>query len=379
MPLEFRRGKDAIEKSKQNSQSSGDFRPFLPNIFWKDDEQKRFLWILNPAEDIPTVKVINPFTDKGRPEYVVSRQDDAIGRSSDPIEDEWGYGPTDNGICVAVELEPINEVTEKGHTRPRSFQVKTRPFERRIRDDDGELTDEKEKVEAPMVGVICQSTMNFFNAVSYRDTNVGPINEYPLEITRLGTGTDTTYNVDVFEEKPLDMDGLLDNWEDISYFSNEDKDALAEVLEDAEDDQEMSTILGNALLDKWLDEHASQEWYDEVLGSIDRVAKFPSAKYKKNNDAGESKSSGKGRAKTERASRPSQRRAKATETEAEPVDEVEAAGAPVVEEPAEEKPKRRGRRKAEPAEEVTKESPVKARLEKIKADNTALREKRKAA
>lgn len=372
MPLEFRRGKDAIEESKKNSQSGGDFRPFLTNFFWKKDKESKYLWILNPADDIPTVKTISAFTTKGRPEIVVSRQDDAIGRSSDPLEDEKGYGPSDTGVCIAVELEPVNEIDAKGHVRPVGFEVATKGFKHRIRDDDGELTDETVECVRPVVGVICQSTFNFFNVVTFRDTENSPINESPLEITRIGTDTGTTYNIDLFD-KPIDMGGLLDNWEDINYLSEGDKDAIADVIDDM-DDEDLAILIGNTLLDNWLDEHASQEWYDEVL-SIAEMAKYKSARYKREHGEGEESSP-----KTERPKRASQRRVKKSE---DAVAEPEATEPePEAEEPAaEEAPKRRGgRRKAAATEEqVTKGSPVKARLDKILADQEAVRAKRAKA
>lgn len=369
MPLEFRRGKEALEEKQ--SRSSGDYTPFLPNIFWKDHQQSRLIWILNPLEDIPRTLTIRPFTKDGRPEYVIARQAEVIGEDHDPIEDEWGYGPSDTAICIAVELTAIKE-SRHGRERPVSFEVSTRDFERRIRDEDGELTEEREEVTAPQVGVICQSPGNFFVPLASKDANVGPIHMAALQVIRNTPGEpkDTTYDFELFEEKPLDMSGLLDNWENISYLTEDEKDEVLGLLEEAEDEHEEAIIIGAALLDKWLHEHASQEWYDKVAANIDTPAKFKSERYKKLHG----ESDAKGGKKKDRASRPSQRRTRRAEAVSEE-QEPEVQAEETTEEPRRQRRQRRTRETATATETSTEDSGSEEEQPSVKAQVTSVRER----
>jgi hypothetical protein len=386
MSLQFRRGKEAIAKANESKSSSGSFTPYLPNIIWKDDKQSRLIWILNPLDDIPTVAMIKAFTTDKRVEYAVSRKDDAIGHSSDPIEDKWGYGPADLGIAIAVELEAVTE-TRRGRERPVSFRVATRDFTRRVRNSKGEITQEKEEVTAPVVGVICQSPSNFFNHLSTKDSTVGPIHQLPLQIIRDGDDKDTDYEVEAFEEKPLDAADLLDFWENISYLTEEDKDEIHALFESAEDEEEYPEIIGAVLLDKWLNEHASQEWYDQIASKIDAPAKFPSKKYI------EAKGKGEEPEKRERPARSSQlrsRRAAEPENDEGP-DDDETEDAPQVtqtessdvdgDEDMDSVEEPKARRRSTPRNKskdtsgetdksnVSKSSPIKERMEALLVEN----------
>lgn len=371
MSLRFQRGAEAI-KAATESRGSGDFTPFLPNFYWKDDKQTRLLWILNPLEDIPTVQMIKPYTTEKRVELVVARQDDAIGESSDPIEDEWGYGPAFTGVCIAVELTAVKEV-RNGRERPVSFEVATREFKRRIRDEDGELTEEKEDAVAPAVGVICQSPNNFFNHLASKDSSVGPINLFPMQVQRNGDDKDTDYEFELFEEKPLDMSGLLENWEGISYLTEDEKDEIATLLDEAEDEHEEASIIGAALLDKWLNAHASEEFYNEVASKIDSPAKYPSKRYQ------EKKGETKGDKKKDRASRPSQRRGR-HQAEPEEAPETTDAEETQAEETVEEQPRRqrRQRRSKETTtatETASEDSGSEEEQPSVKAQVTSVRER----
>jgi hypothetical protein len=378
MALEFRRGKEAIAEANRSSERS--FSPFLSNFYWKDDKQSRLLWILNPIDDIPLVKVIKPYTTDERVEYVIARQDKCHGENADPIEDKWGYGPAENNVCVAVELNATMEI-RNGRERPSGFEVVTREFTRRVRDDNGELTDQKEEAVSPSVGIICQSYKNFFNHLSHKDSTVGPINQFPLQIVRNGDGTDTDYEIDLFENQPLDMSGLLENWEDISYLTEEEKDDVAEMIEQADDDEEIVSIIGAALLDKWLNEHAADEWYATVSGKINAHAKWPSKKYQEANGKGEKTKTAEPRERAARtSSRRSRREPEAEAVETETTETTEEAPAEVEVEATPEEPKaKRTRRKAAKAEEtpaeveeeVTKDSPITERMKKLRAQTIA--------
>jgi hypothetical protein len=355
MTFEFRRGKEHIAKANEAAKSGGgDFRPFLQTFYWADDQDTQYLGILNPADDIPTVQMQKVWTKDGRPEYTVARTDPkAIGASSDPIEEQWGYKPQDLNICIAVSLTPTFELV-RGRDRPVGFEVETRTFERKLRDKEGEPTGDVEELTSPVIGLIAQSPNNFGNHVSSLDTNVGPIHELPMRVTRIGDDRNTDYEIELFEDKPLDLTNLFEFFENISYL---DSDLLDELM-GIEDEAELAVAIGSILLDKRLDEMAQEDYYNEVLASIDTVARYPSKKFKGHkggNDEAEE-------TKTERPKRQSQRRSKAEPEPKETKDEAKVEEKPK----AKAKPKRARSKPADPAP-VTKASPVRERLEALKA------------
>lgn len=348
MSYEFRRGAAEIQKSVDAAAAGGDgkFRPFLSNFFWKDGDE-RFLLILNPVEDIPKVLMQEVWINTGRKAHAIARTDQAIGERVEPMEDAWNYTPTERNVAVAVELEPTFEVV-KGRQRPTGFEVKVRTFERRIRDDKGELTDEREEVTAPEVGVIIQSPNNFFKHIAHKDATVAPITEVALQITRLGGGTDTDYEITAFESQQVDISALIECADGISYLGD-DLDAVLDTIDKMEDD-EAALHLGSVLLDKRLDEMADEDYYNEILDQIDEPARF-------------GKKAKSEQAKPARQARPSQRRTRQAEPEVEASDgNAEAVEAP------EEKPKRSRARRAAP---VSRTSPVQARLAELRDETTA--------
>jgi hypothetical protein len=339
---DFRRGSAAIAAANEAAKSGGkDFRPFLPNLYWKKDGSYSYILILNPVEDIPMVK-FHSFVElpEGRFDQVIARTDAAIGERVDPLEERWQYPPKDTNLAVAVELEPIVQEVD-GYSRPRGFKVATVEFERRIRDEEGELTEERETVEAPKIGLIAQSPNNFFNHLSAFDATEGPVHKTAFKVTRMGEKTNTEYSILGYTEMPIDLTDLLECIDQVSYI--EGTDILDQIYD--LDDEEAAIYVGNALLDKRLEELCDLEHYNEVLGQVDKTYRYAKK------DAKETRS------KPERAARPSQRRARTT---------VEAEPEAVVTEPEAEKPKPKARSRRS-AEKVSKTDPVEARLEKLRA------------
>jgi hypothetical protein len=349
---DFRRGAEAMAKAKESAKS-GSFRPFAPALFWKGDQDNKYLLFLNDINSIPTVEMVSFIPVKGKKgdggtftyyEQVIARTDPAIGEAKDPLVDEWDAKPRETCVAVAVELEPLFE-TVKGRQRPRGFEVKTTTFDRRVRDDEGELTNETEEVEAPVIGFITQSPHNFFNVVSSYDANEAPIEETPVKITRVGGDNSTVYTVDGYPDQEIDLGGLIECVDGISYLGD-DLDDLVDQISDLED-AEAAQVIGAFLLDKRLEELADPDRYDDLFdGVTESLDKFGSKK---------KKSKDKDSSKRERPARRSQRRSRseeAAESAEEPEVEAEA------EEPAEEeKPKRRSRtRKAAEEPEAEAES-----------------------
>jgi hypothetical protein len=366
---DFRRGAEAISAAQKKSTGGGDFKPFTPEFFWKDKDEK-YLLILNPIQYIPTAEVISFIPVEGKKadgekftrfERVIARTDAVIGEDSDPMVDEWDGKPRDTSIAVAVELEATYEEV-KGRKRPNGFVVKTREFERRIRDEDGELTDEYEDVIAPEVAIIHASPHNFFNVVTSYDETEAPIEETPVKITRVGSDTNTVYRIDGYPDQEVDLTPLIDNIENVYYLNSELED-LIEAIDNAESDAEAASLIGAAMLDKRLDELVDEDRYNELYeGITSTLDKFGGKKKGKTR-----------KSKTERPARRSQRRSSKDDDAS--TDEAPAEETPEPEAEAEEKPKRRTRAKksesteAAPADDRVAE--LRRRAEERRANATA--------
>lgn len=388
---DFRRGATAIAKAQEKPEGGGSFRPFAPVLFWKNDGDNKYLLFLNSMEDIPTVDMVSFIPVKGKKgngdtftyyEQVIARTDPAIGEAKDPMVEEWDAKPRSTCLAVAVELEPTFEEV-RGRKKPVGFEVKTTEFDRRIRDDNGDLTDEVETVEAPVVGFITQSPHNFFNVVSSFDADTAPIHEVATKITRVGNDTSTVYTVAGYDDLDIDLDGLLACIEGVSYLGD-DLDDLLDII-DGLDDLEAASAIGAFLLDKRLDELADRDRYDELLeGITESLDRFGSKK----------KGDKKERTRKERPARRSQRRSKdeddAPEADPEPDPEPEPEEKPArtrrsrakkdpepepegEPDPAEEKPKPARRSRAKKADAPAEDTPKQAdpasrsKLEELRA------------
>jgi hypothetical protein len=314
---DFRRGAAAVQESLDKAKSGGgDFKPFVPNIFWTDpekdaDNSERYIMFLNPIEDIPKVDLID-YVPAGsgkradgskytRFDQVIARTDPAIGEEKDPMVETWDAEPKEKLIAVAVELEPtFTEV--KGRKRPTGFAVLTNSFERRIRDEKGDLTEETEEVTTPVVGFVTQSPHNFFNLVTSFDQQNAPIEETAIKVSRLDS---KTYKIDGYEDQTVDLTDLIDYIEGISYLSEEDLDELLNRIDESESAQDAALAIGALLLDVRLNELADSERYDELFEGIDE----PFRKF----GGGGKKTAKKAAPKRDRPARRSQRRSASTE------------------------------------------------------------------
>jgi hypothetical protein len=290
------RGAAAIDAGAGEGQ--GSYRPFLPNLFWKNDGDYRYLLILNPLEEIPKFKM-HPFVDidEDFPESVIARTDKSIGEHADPIEERWDYGVRVQNLAVAVELEPMMKVVN-GREKPVGFQVKTNTFDRRVRDDEGNVTDDYEEVTAPRIGLICQSPANFFSQVKWYDLNKAPIHETPVQITRINQQNSVNYRVDGFENVELDLSGLFDNIDNVGYI--QDHEALLKRLEEAQNEAQAATAIGDVVLWQRIEELADDEHYNQVLAQITRPARYPkNSREKKQNKKDKDKPVQKARSREE--------------------------------------------------------------------------------
>lgn len=367
---DFRRGAAGVAEAQKKATSGGSFSPFAPEMFWKSDADERYLLFLNPMDEIPTVDMISFIPQKRKKangeaftvyERVVARTDSSIGEATDAMADDWQGKPRDTCVAIAVELEPTLEKQANGRMRPTGFHVKTDSYERRVRDDKGELTDETEEVTTPVLGIIHASPHNFFNVVSSADANDFPIEDTAVKITRVGTKTDTTYTVTGYPDQEIDLGDLIEYIEGVSYLTDEEMDTLVEAVDAADNDKEAGLAIGEFVLNKRMEELCDGERYDKLYESITETLDKFSGKGKK--DGKKERTS-----RRERPARPSSRRGRQVEEEVEAA-EADAAPETDAETPAEEKPKRQRRsRAAKPAEEpAAEETPAEEALKARRA------------
>lgn len=266
---EFRRGGDAIDKAMKSR--GGDFKPFVPQHIWKDDQEEKFILIISPINDTYTVELhewieVGEGKKRNGDEYTqfemfISRKDPGIGEPTDKIE-ELGRVPRRRTLGVAVELEPEYE-TVKGRQRPAGFSVKTEQFTRKT--DDGEV-----EVEAPAIGMLIQAPKNFFGWLWSFDRTQAPVHETPFQVIRRGKDSDTTYDFMQFIDADIDFTNLFDNIDNISYLSDE-AEGLYKEIEDAEDDWVAATVIGNAMLEKRINELIDEDRYHKFMDEIDEL------------------------------------------------------------------------------------------------------------
>lgn len=273
---DFRRGIAAIKEAQESSRGGGDFKPWVPKIEWKDGDEKYVLF-LTGIEETPLVELHEWIPvgegEKGdgtkfqRFEWFISRTDPAIGEDSDPLT-EKGSDPKQRNVGIAVELEPIM-TTVKGRPRPKGFEVKTHEFERSVRDDDGEATDEKETVVAPVIGVVTQSPHNFFGYLGSFNETEAPVEETAFKVIRRGGDKNTAYDFTPYLDQDIDLTNLIEFVDGITYL-NESMDEISEAVAELETD-EAAHLIALALLDARLDELADGERYDELTGDIEKI------------------------------------------------------------------------------------------------------------
>lgn len=281
----FRRGAAEIEKSTQRKGGSG-LGKFAPSIYWSDKEQK-YLWFLNDIESIPRLEMINFIPVKnaeGEQIYfasVISRADPCFGEDAikpDPLVEKWDAPVKDSNLFVAVELEPVME-EKRGRQKPVGFTIKLNEFERRVRDDDGNLTEELESVVAPAYGFVAESASNFGAVLGSHDASEFPIQDWPIKVQRVGAGTDTKYTVTGYEDIDVDFTPFIENLRGITYLSDQ-MDDLVEAV-DGLDPKEAAKAVGQVLLEARLNELADQERYDKLFDGVTETLDRFGAKKKK--------------------------------------------------------------------------------------------------
>jgi hypothetical protein len=303
---QFRRGAVEIEKSTQRK-GGGSLGKFAPSIYWTEDKEAKYLWFLNPIEDIPRLDMINFIpvkNDKGERMYfasTIARSDACFGEDAvkiDRLVEDWDAPIKDSNLFVAVELEPVME-EKRGRQKPVGFTIKTVEYDRRIRDEKGELTDDTETVVSPAYGFIQESASNFGAVLQSHDATEFPIQEWPIKVQRIGTDQNTKYTVTGYEDMEVDPTPFLENLEGISYLSDV-MDDLVETVKDLEPDEAVKAV-GSVLLEARLNELADEERYNRLADGVNETLDRFGAK-KKNQKGGEKKSRSSQRSSSENGS-----------------------------------------------------------------------------
>lgn len=320
---EIRRGSAAIQDAAKSSGTS-EFRPFLPSIYWKDDQEERYVLFLNEVEDMPLFDMIQYIpTESGFFQETVSKTDPFFGERSDAFESEKDATIRKTNVAIAVELEPVVEVV-KNRRKPRGFEVKTVEYERRVFDDDGEATGETEEVTAPAVGYVAQSPNNFFNQVSNYDANEAPVTSTALKITRIGKDKTTVYQLVGYDELPIDLSNLVGFIDGISYLGD-DLDPLLDEIENLSE-EEAALVIGRKLLDKREEELIDDDRYQELLeGVTESMDKYGNKKKNKKKEKDPPRSRAAARRAVKKEPEPKDDGGDEAASDPEPTEEVKPA------------------------------------------------------
>lgn len=256
---EFKRGRAAIDRSANSprtggSSSGGGGISFPPSIFWRNDQEEKYLKFLTPMSEVPTIYRYHewiPVTYKRQDgssfdrknEHFISRRDDCIGEDYDDLEDRLEMSPRMRSIGVAVELDPVYE-TKGGRKRPASFNV---------------LVNESNEVKYPQIGLVIQSPANFWGFLSAYDATEQPVEDVVFRVQRQGKGPETSYNFFPVE-KEVDLSGLIDNISNIRYLSS-----------DLDENDTSAETIAQTLLEKRLEELADPERYRKLVSPIQSI------------------------------------------------------------------------------------------------------------
>lgn len=315
---QYRRGAAAIEEAAA-SRGGGNFKPFVPEIYWKEDGEKKHILVLTPIDEVAALDLHEWIPIKGekangdeytRYESFLNRKDPMLEEDYDKIEDEFGRKSKTRIMGVAVELVPVME-TIKGRQRPTSFAVKTDEFKRNT--DDGE-----EMVTFPVIGLITQSSQLMWAPLKGYDESAGPLEDLPLQVTRKipgGQKSNTYYEFIPFSDIEVDLSPIIEYVDGVSYLTDGLEELVPE-MEAAEDTLGAVQAVARALMAKRIGELADGERYEELLGEVEELEP-PSWE--------KGKSKGKSSSKKPAAARPSRPSPRKRVEREEPEAETEAA------------------------------------------------------
>lgn len=267
MALNYKRGSASITDAATRK-SGGNFRPFLPQIAWREDGDSKYVLVLTDIEEVAEL-LLHSFIPVGKAkkangdEFVkyedfLSRKDGALGEDYDDLEDRLEREPKRRHMGVMVELEPVFEAgTSK---KLKHFVVKTETFVRKS--DDGDID-----VTAPIIGLCVQSAQLMWGPLNNLYHQLGDLVDIPLSITRHGAKTNTRYDAIPFMEKPVDLTPLIDYVDGINYIGD-DLPELILAIEAADSDVAKAQVIADFLLTKRINELADAERYEDLVSTL---------------------------------------------------------------------------------------------------------------
>lgn len=267
MALNYRRGSAAIEDAA-TSRGGGDFRPFLPQIIWKNDGESKYVLVLTDVEDVAEL-LLHSFIPIGkgkkangdefvRYEEFLSRRDPALGEDTDDLEDRLEREPKLRCMGVMVELEPVMEA---GTKKLKRFVAKTETFMSKT--DDGEV-----EVTRPAIGLCTQSGFTLWGGINTLYKSLGDLVEVPVQITRRGKDKNTRYDTIPFMEKPVDLSPVINYLDGITYIGDDMGELIKRVEAEESEVSKVQTI-ADFLLVKRIDELADSERYATLVDPLE--------------------------------------------------------------------------------------------------------------
>lgn len=274
---EYRRGATAIEDAA-TSKGGGNFQSFVPEIFWREDGEKKFIAVLTPIDEVGEFDMhdfipIDREKKNGETytayESFMSRRDPYINEDYDKIEDDLDRKSKVRCIGVAVELEPVMEEI-KGRLRPTGFSVKTDTYEKKTEDGEEEIT-------YPLIGLISQSSQLMWSHLASLDESQGPLEDLPLEIIRHipGEKSNTYYDFIPFVDIPVDYSAVSEYIDGISYLTNDLKELLVEFDSIGDDNLKLAQAVARTLFNKRIEELADANRYAELVGDLEELPAPP--------------------------------------------------------------------------------------------------------
>lgn len=183
----IKKGREAILESMSKSTGGKDY-PETHWISWKSGETKvlRFLHDIDDAMVVAVHSMVDTFDGK-KANFVCRSVFD------EPCElCEREVYKRDSGYSIAVVRQPVFE------------DGKVVGYEDQVLEYDEETPQGIVRKKKPVVGIVNQSLRNFWNYIALCNEKYGSLREYDIEVTRQGSGTDTTYVSFPLPPKPIE-------------------------------------------------------------------------------------------------------------------------------------------------------------------------------
>lgn len=176
---------DKLKKGSEHIKAPvGGGGKFTPVIYWKEDQETKYLAFITPIEDMYTLDQHTVKTKNGWRSFVCRKNEAFLDESNGecPACDLYNNKPGRKHFALAAELD---QVEERVGGRKTVTDLTVKMIER---EKDGKT------VQYPRIGVVVQSASNFFDYLKGYDAQRADITTLSFEIQRSGQKTNTSYN-----------------------------------------------------------------------------------------------------------------------------------------------------------------------------------------